>query len=129
MTDAEFITAFEACTLAADQFKHRGHLRITWIYLHKYPLERAISSVTQGIKRYATHLGAAHIYHETMTIAWVHVLHAAGGASSTLDFDEFIAATPQVFDKNLLSKHYSSAVLNSEKARQEWVAPDLKPIV
>ena len=67
------------------------------------------------------------------------VLTAAGGEVAaevhravttrerTDDFDEFAARCPDLLDKRLLGRHYSSAALASVAARHGWVEPDLRP--
>jgi hypothetical protein len=51
MTDDAFLSAFEACTLDPQHFNHRGHVRLAWLYLQRYPFDEAVTR--------ATHLGAA----------------------------------------------------------------------
>jgi hypothetical protein len=36
MTDEEFLRAFEACELSNGCFHHRDHIRLAWIYVHRY---------------------------------------------------------------------------------------------
>lgn len=128
MLDNEFIFQFENCTLPKTDFHHREHVRIVWLYLSRYPLDEAMEKTIQGIIRYATSLGAAHIYHETMTRAWVLVVKSAMNQSFNT-FDEFIQSNPHLLDKNLLSEYYSSTLLNSDEARKTWLDPDLKNIL
>jgi hypothetical protein len=41
------------------------------------------------------------------------------------DFDAFLAAHPQLLERDLLGAHYSGARLFSEAARAAFVEPDL----
>ena len=41
LSDAAFLAAFEACTLAAGAFRHYDHIRLAWLYLGAAPLEEA----------------------------------------------------------------------------------------
>lgn len=125
MLDDDYLKQFEECTLDSALFKHQGHLRICWLYLRKFPFDSAILNVTAGIKRYATHLGAAHIYHETLTCAWVHLVYLAMQENNCDSFEEFLNINPHLFDKTLMSRYYSKSLLESDKARREWVTPDL----
>jgi hypothetical protein len=127
LTDAEFLAQFENCSLPKAYFNHRGHIRMTWIYLRQETVEAAVQHVTEGIKRYAASLGASHIYHETLTRAWVYLVKKAMQASDD-NFDKFFSANNSLFEKSLPLQYYSSELLHSERAKKEWVLPDLKPI-
>ena len=45
-----------------------------------------------------------------------------------MPFVELLAACPELCDRQLLAKHYSQEVLQSEAARADWVSSDLRPI-
>ena len=128
MQDDEFLLQFEQCTLPKEYFKHRGHLRITWIYLSKNTLEDAMPQIIQGIKRYAASLGAAHIYHETLTRAWILLVHSAMLQCRTICYDDFIVKNEYLLDKSLIFQYYSPKILESEDARRIWFEPDLKSL-
>jgi hypothetical protein len=128
MQDDEFQLQFESCTLPKEYFKHRGHLRITWIYLSRNNLEDAMPQIIQGIKRYAASLGAAHIYHETLTRAWILLVHTAMLQCPSVCYDDFIVINEYLLDKSLIFQYYSTVLLDSENARRIWCEPDLKSL-
>ena len=43
-------------------------------------------------------------------------------------FGEFLKEHPELQDTKLLDKHYSAELLQTAKAREGWVAPDLEPL-
>ena len=43
-------------------------------------------------------------------------------------FSVFSDSHPMLFDKNALLAFYSDEVLNIQRARAEWVEPDLRPL-
>jgi len=78
MNDDEFLAAFEARTL--DEFHHRDHIKVAYLYLRRYPLDEAIAKVRAGLQALAKAWGAPvddleRGYHETMTQAWVRLVH------------------------------------------------------
>jgi hypothetical protein len=77
MTNEAFLEQFETCTLAKEAFNHRNHLRLAWLYLSDWPFEDARLKITQGLKRYATQLGAEQIYNETLTCFWIAQVYRA----------------------------------------------------
>ncbi|VVC76268.1 hypothetical protein AQUSIP_15770 [Aquicella siphonis] len=128
MHDQEFLRQFETLTLAKSEFSHQGHLRIAWLYLGKNTFEQAVYQITHGIRRYAAHLGAAHIYHETLTKTWIHLVRAAMIIQTHKTFEEFLLGHPHLQNKALPFQYYSEALLQSEAARKQWIEPDLKSL-
>lgn len=125
MTDEAFLRAFEECTLPKTEFRHQGHLRICFMYLGKYDFDTAMQRVCEGIIRFATSLGALHIFHLTLTCAWVHIVAKAMQGNKQTSFAAFIEASNYLLDKDLPKRYYSEQVLSSELARKEWIEPDL----
>lgn len=115
MDDEQFLSGLEACTLPAEHFNHAGHLRLACLYLARHPLDEAVERTCATIRAYATHLGAAHKYHATITVALVRLLHAHGSAA--------LADA-----RATLALHYSPALLDAPAARAEFVQPDLAPL-
>ena len=120
VSDAEFLAAFTSCTLPRSSFRHGDHLRLAWILLHRKPFDEALTLIREGIRRFAAHHGASHIFHETVTIAWVKLLATHDEAS----FDEFIARNEHRLNLSLLHRFWTPAVLDSQAARTGWVPPD-----
>jgi len=126
MTDRQFVEAFETCTLPKEQFHHRDHLRLAWIYLKSHGSAAARVRIVESIRRYAAHLGVSEKYHETITIAWMRIVEQA--ADDLPSFEDVLAVMPELRDKDTLQTYYSPAVLQSEEARTRFVEPDLKPL-
>jgi hypothetical protein len=129
MNDDEFLAAFEACTL--DEFHHRDHIKVTYLYLCRHPLDEAIVKVRAGLQALAVAWNAPvddleKGYHETMTQAWVRLVHLTlsdcGAAESA---DAFCDQQPQLMHKTRLQLFYSRERLMTWKAKREFVEPDL----
>ena len=129
LTDQEFACAFERCEIPNDQFRHRDHLRLAWIYLRRYGRPQAGTRIAESIQRYAAHHRATAKYHETVTLAWMELVACAmRSLPDTAGFDEILEAFPHLLQKSALAQYYSSGVLESETARRVFVQPDLKPL-
>src|SRR4051794_1671358 len=74
LSDNTFLSALNRCDLPLSMFRHGDHLRFAWLALHSHGFHESVNIVREGIRRFATHHGVAHIYHETVTTAWVHLL-------------------------------------------------------
>jgi len=124
--------AFRSVTLPASAWTHRAHVRVAFLHLARWDLDEAHLRMRVGIIRLNTFHGLeetpARGYHETITRAWLHLVHRAreGGAYSTTSalFD----AHPARLDKALALRFYSRAHLFSLRARTVFVAPDVAPL-
>jgi len=128
VTDQEFVEAFETCRLPNDQFHHRDHLRLAWIYLGRYGASAAAVRIAESIRRYASQHGASAKYHETVTIAWLHLVAESARRCPGSSFDQLLQASPELVDKNTLHQYYSPELLASETARIHFVPPDRKAL-
>lgn len=120
LTDDEFLEAFHSCRLATSEFRHADHLRLAWLHLAREPFETALASVRSGIRMFAKHHKLSGLYHETITIAWVHLL--ATHTENT--FDEFVVVNESLLNSNLLHRFWTPEILASREARARWVPPD-----
>ena len=131
MNDGEFLTAFEACTLG--EFHHRDHIKVAYLYLRRHPLDEAIQKVRSGLQALAVAWKAPvddleKGYHETMTQAWVRLVHLAladGGIAENAE--AFCDQQPQLMEKTRLQLFYSRERLFTWEAKREFVEPDLAP--
>ncbi|HMD48451.1 MAG TPA: hypothetical protein VKG79_05110, partial [Bryobacteraceae bacterium] len=81
-----------------------------------------------SIRRYAAHLGKSDKYNETVTQAWLRMVHAAASDTPGATLDRLVAGHPELLDKNTLERYYSRDVLNSRAARLTFVPPDRRPL-
>ena len=123
MRDREFVEAFEACTLPPDLFSHRAHVRLAWLYLNEDALLPTLTRYSEGIKRYAGSLGASAKYHETITWAFLFLIHERMQRATHATFDDFANANADLFGP-ILTRYYSEEALASEAARRPFVLPD-----
>lgn len=127
LSDDDFIAAFEARTL--DDFPHRFHLRVAWIYIGTLGVDAAIARLATEIRDLANARGQGTKYHETITRAWAYILaHAASDVGQGTSFEGLLRRHPELLDKHLLLQHYRSETLGGSEARQRWVAPDLREL-
>jgi hypothetical protein len=129
VSDEQFLTEFEAGTLPKEEFSHRQHVRLAWLYLGRHGLADASRLVADGIKRFAALHGATGLYHETITQAWLRLI--ADGRRRAPDastFAAFLEANPQFAAKGALDPYYEPATLLSDEARSSFVRPDRAPL-
>jgi len=100
MTDREFTEAFESCRLPNDQFHHRDHVRLAWIYVRSYGAADATIRIAESIQRYAAYHGKSSKYDQKLTVAWMRLVAEAVGRAPQASFDELLAVSPALLDKN-----------------------------
>jgi hypothetical protein len=128
--DDDFIARFEDCTLPNAEFHHRDHVRLAWLYLRREPVLGALTRFTEGLKRFAHANGHDGLYHETITWAYLFLVHqriATGPADES--FESFTARNPDLLTwrPSILAGYYRDETLASELARKLFVFPDLQP--
>ena len=107
-------------------FGHREHIQLAYIAVQRYGLDRAAGAVAAWIRHLAAYQRAPQKFHTTVTRAWVEIVaHHMAAAPAGSDFATFAAAYPPLFDKRLLTRHYSSRALASPAAKTGWLEPDL----
>ena len=126
MNDRELVAAVEGCTLAGSDFHHEEHVRLAWIYLTELPLLQALERFAATLKRFATHHGAADKYHETITWAYMLLIHERMQRGDACDWKAFSAANADLlaWKPSILQRYYSTPTLASDIARRAFVLPD-----
>lgn len=123
------VSDFEACSFHPSEFRHYQHLTVAlWYVWHLAPKE-ATAAMIKGIRTLAETYGKMG-YHETITLFWLRIVSnfaadRRGRLSLTATANELIASGS---DKDLIAQFYSAELLATEKAKAEWVEPDLKPL-
>lgn len=130
MNDDELLDAFENCRIDADAWTHALHVRVAYLYLRRYPFADAVDKMRAGLRAF---LAARQIedgpmtgYNETITVAWMHIIHATiceHGVSETSE--QFLAEQPQLGSRLLLRLFYSRAIWRLRDCKSTFVAPDL----
>jgi hypothetical protein len=129
MTDVEFISQFRACEMEESHFNHEAHIRLAWLIIDAVGIERALVDIPVLIRAYVDHLRVRNIYNHTLTIAAVQVIYHFMNKSNSGTFPAFIEEFPNLLDdfRSLIESHYSSEIYTSERAKSEFVAPNLLP--
>lgn len=128
-TDQQFEERFSTCRFPGNDFTHEAHIRLAWIHLHRYGIQKAIEHVTHQIKAFSESLEVSENYHHTVTTAAVYAVAHFYTRSESSTFETFIEEFPQLKTnfRALLSSHYSYDVVKSDQAKKEYQEPDLVP--
>ncbi len=125
MTDEGFVRAFESGLIPPSEFGHVQHVRVAWVYLRESEsVEEALSRMRAAIRRFAAAAGAAHKYHETITVLWMRVLADVRARGVSGELADVLRAHPGLADKDLPLQYYTRERLFSDEARRAWLEPD-----
>jgi len=127
MNDEEFIQRFENCTLSAESFHHRDHVRAVWLYLRRYSVLETLNRFSEGLKTFAIANGKPNLYHETITWAYVLLINERiERRGHEQSWAEFVDSNADLFDwkNSILKSYYHDETLRSEMARKAFVFPD-----
>lgn len=126
--EQELRRAFEAGRVPRGGFPHVDHLRLTWSYLRERPLLEVLERVPAGLRHLAAAVGRPERYHETITWAWILILHERLERTGRADdWEAFLAAHPDLLRQGAegpLGRAYRPETLSSDRARRTFVWPD-----
>jgi hypothetical protein len=114
---------FEEGRIDPGRFPHRDHVRVSYELLQHHPFPEALLHLARGLRRLTAKAGRPEVYHETITAAFLALIAERRLRGSYADFQDFAERNPELFCKELMSKFYEPAVLQSAVARQTFVLP------
>lgn len=132
-TDAqilEIVRAFETARIKREDWRHAEHLTVACYYALHHDYETAHGKMRGGIfsllDAFGVDLSKEMPYHETLTVFWLRMIFDALKNQSAPSLTVFTNQILEIGgDKELPLKFYRRETLFSEKARQEYIAPDL----
>lgn len=136
MTDEELLPRFEDTSLPYEEWTHRAHVRVAFLYLRDRSFEEAVESMRAGIRRFNAAKdvpeGPASGYNETTTVAFLQLVEATLSAYGELlpdrDSETFCDHHPQLMTKHVLRLFYSPEQRMHPDAKSTFVEPDLAPL-
>ena len=122
---------FENGTIARDKWNHAEHLTVGFYFIrNSSSLPEATNRMRCGIlnllRSFGVNLLKEMPYHETLTCFWMQTINIFARSTGNTSIVEVCNNLVERFDKDLPLKFYSRELLFSEKARAEFVEPDLQ---
>ena len=129
MTDQELIKHLEDGTLSHEGFHHREHVRAAFLFLTKYQVLEALQAFSKALRRLAENRGKPQAYHETITWAYLVLIHERIERGPEVDsWEAFRSANADLFETrpSILERYYAPETLRSEIARRVFVLPQTR---
>ena len=130
MTNQELIAKFEDGSIPAADFHHADHVRLAFAYLCEYPVLQALEKFCTSLRQFAKAQNKEHLYHATITWAYVFLIHERMSRSGqTRTWEQFSSANPDLFiwKPGLMNRYYTEETLKSDLAKSVFVFPDMRP--
>lgn len=125
----DLLRSFETGTISREDWRHAEHLVVALCYLRESSLEGAIEKMRSGIHNlliaFGVDLSKEMPYHETITVFWMRTAYAYKLMNEDSSLLEMANGLCELFDKDHPLKFYSRELLFSDRARAEYVEPDL----
>lgn len=128
MDGAELLRRLADGTLPPGEFTHRNHVHAAWQCLRSHDrLPVAAHAFGDLLLAYVRAVGAEDKFHLTLTLAFMHIIHARMGAGGEA-WDLFAARNPDLFTdaRSLIARHYSATRIAA--GRREFAEPDGAPL-
>jgi hypothetical protein len=125
----DVVRDFELCTTDKSDFKHQHHLTVAVSYLRELTLEQAINKMREALLRFVDHHQVdRRKYNETITVFWFQIVAEAMRTmpANVRGVEQCNRVIERFSNADLALNYYSRDMLFSERAREEFVEPDLK---
>ena len=119
MLEAFLSGKIDSCT-----FHHVDHVRVAYELLGDRTFPTAAQLYASALKKIARRAGNGGAYHETITFAFLSLVAERRGLSTQASFGDFAAANPDLLQKSVLLRWYTSDRLHSDLARRTFLLPD-----
>ena len=130
MTDEEIIKEFEQGRGPGGSFHHADHIRVAFAYLSHYSVLETLQKFCAALQRFAVAQGKPHLYHETITWAYLFLMRERMLCTNqSQTWEEFAAANPDLLTwereaGGILAQYYQPETLASAAARATFLLPD-----
>jgi hypothetical protein len=127
LTADELMERFENATLAEEEFSHAGHVKMAFLYLRKYKVTEVLERFSESLIRFAAARGKPGLYHETITWAFILLIHERMvRTGSAVSWQEFARANQDLLigGKKYLERFYREGTIASDFAKRTFVFPD-----
>ena len=124
----ELVKQFVNCELSIENWSHFNRLRIVYFSLKNFGYEKTIDQtgwLCINWNKYKNTIGHSHLWNYTLTKLWMDQIFSLMLKNPKMDFAQLYSEYDYLSDGNLHKKYYSNEVLFSDKARKEWVEPNL----
>lgn len=129
MSKTELLEQIENCTLPADEFNHEIMLKLAWILINKYGVEKAVVKNAEIKENYFINALNSDKFNKTLSRAYVEIMYYFMQQSANpADFNRILNAFPRLkFNfRDLVKTHYGYNILKEHRKEEP---KGMKPIL
>jgi hypothetical protein len=127
MSEQTYIDLFESGAISSSAFHHADHVRLAFCYLTQYSPPEALQRFSTALQRFAQANGKENLYNETITWAYLLLIHERmERCNAAQSWEAFAAANPDLltWKDSILHHYYTPETLQSDLAKRVFVFPD-----
>lgn len=126
LTDQQLLESFLDASLPAGAFHHAQHVRCAWLFVRQHGMPAALEAFSAALRQFANAKGATTLYHETITWAYLLLIHERQQRAAAADWPAFAAANADLltWKPSVLDRLYKADTLWSDLARRTFLMPD-----
>jgi hypothetical protein len=126
ISDAALVEGFLDTSLSTEAFHHAQHVRCAWLFVRQHGMPGALAAFPAALQRFADAKGATRLYHETITWAFLLLIHERQQRTAAADWPAFAAANGDLlaWKPSVIDRLYTAETLASEFAKRTFVMPD-----
>ena len=92
--------------------------------LRRHDFAETVFHFSSTLRAMAVRAGKPQAFHQTITIAFLSLIAERIDSGDYVDFDSFLRANADLFDKSVLSRWYPSERLSTDAARRTFLLPE-----
>ena len=104
-------------------FPHREHVRMAFEMLRRHDFVETALHYSRALRALTAKAGKPGKFHQTVTIAFLSLVAERMQGAGQADFDMFIRSNPDLLDKSVLGRLYSTERLSSQAASTTFLLP------
>lgn len=117
------LRAFDEGQIEPSQFSHHEHVRFAFEMLARDSFVDAAKRFASGLRHIARKANKPHLYHETITLAFLALIAERSARTPDYSWSQFIESNPDLLNKDILLRWYSREQLESDLARKTFCLP------
>ncbi|MDV7187354.1 hypothetical protein R3X25_08690 [Lutibacter sp. TH_r2] len=129
MSNTDLLEKIENCTLPTSEFNHETMLKLAWILINKYGVEKAIAKNAALKENYFINAMNSEKFNISLSRAYVEIMYYFMEQSShPQDFNRILNAFPRLKYnfRNLVKTHYGYNILKEHRKEEP---KGMKPIL
>jgi len=120
ISDNELLEQIENCLLNPKLFSHKTMLRLSWILIKKYGIEKAVEKNIEIKENYYKTTLNSTKFNKTLTKAYTEILYFFMQKSPKSDFEKLLKEFPRLLFnfKKLVKTHYGYDILKEHRQEE-----------